>query len=129
MYQFVNKNLDKVKHFLVFLVCITLLLLLAIAYKNDNVASKKLKNVSFENSNFEQFKEYLLSKINSPFINEKYEVKSGDTIQKILKKFNVKNSEIQTVINKYKKYSNPNNLLKGDVIDLIVEKTTSGKNN
>jgi len=129
MYQFINKNLDKMKHFFVFLICITFLLLLAIAYKNDDVASKKLKNISLENSQFEQFKGFLLSKINSPFINKKYEVKSGDTIQKILKKFNVKNNDVQAVINKYKKYSNPNNLYKGNIIDIIVEKTKSGKNN
>jgi len=109
--------------------CITFTLLLTIAYKNDEIASNKPKKFSTTSSNFEEVKEFIIAKIKSPFVNINYEVKSGDTIQKILKKLNVKNNEIQTIINKYKKYSNPNNLLKGNKIDIIIEKTSSEKNN
>ena len=70
-----------------------------------------------------------MSKIKTPFVNISYEVQSGDTIQRILKKFNVQNNEIQIVINKYKKYSNPNKLFKGNKIDIIVEENVSKKNN
>jgi len=109
--------------------CITFTLLLTIAYKNDEIASNKPKKFSTTSSNFEEVKKFIIAKIKSPFVNINYEVKSGDTIQKILKKLNVKNNEIQTIINKYKKYSNPNNLLKGNKIDIIIEKTSSEKNN
>jgi len=129
MYNFINKNSDKVKYFSVVMFCITFTLLLTIAYKNDEIASNKPKKFSTTSSNFEEVKEFIIAKIKSPFVNINYEVKSGDTIQKILKKLNVKNNEIQTIINKYKKYSNPNNLLKGNKIDIIIEKTSSEKNN
>ena len=129
MYNFISKNSDKVKYFAVVMFCITFTLLLTIAYKNDEIASNKPKKFSTTSSNFEEVKEFIIAKIKSPFVNINYEVKSGDTIQKILKKLNVKNNEIQTIINKYKKYSNPNNLLKGNKIDIIIEKTSSEKNN
>ena len=58
-----------------------------------------------------------------------YEIKNGDTIQKILKKLKVQNNEIQTVINQYKKYGNPNQLLVGNIINIIIEKNlTTSKN-
>ena len=129
MYNFIGKNSDKVKYFAVVMFFITFTLLLTIAYKNDEIASNKAKKFSMPNSNFEEVKEFIIAKIKSPFVNINYEVKSGDTIQKILKKLNVKNNEIQTIINKYKKYSNPNNLQKGNKIDIIIEKTLSEKNN
>ena len=70
----------------------------------------------------------MLTLIKSPFININYEIKSGDSIQKILKKFKVHNNEIQAVINQYKKYSNPNQLLMSNKIDLIIEENLSEKN-
>ena len=39
------------------------------------------------------------------------------------------NYEIQTVINQYKKYSNPNNLLVGNRINIIVSKNVDKKDN
>ena len=71
------------------------------------------------------FKKFILDQIRSPFINLNYEIKKGDTIQKILKKYKVKNREIQTVINQYKKYGNPNQLLVGNKIDIIIEEDSS----
>ena len=58
-----------------------------------------------------------------------YEIKRGDTIRKILKKFKVQNNEIQNIINQYKKYGNPNQLLAGNEIDIIIEKSLSANKN
>ena len=129
MYQILSKNLDKIKYFMLFAFFIAFLLLLAVVYKNDEIAGKKGKNIAIEDSNIEAVKEFLLSKIKTPFVNINYEVKSGDTIQKILKKFSVQNNEIQTIINKYKKYSNPNKLSKGNKIDIVIEEILSKKGN
>ena len=129
MYQILTKSLPKVKYFILFTFFIFFFLLLTVVYKNDEIAVKKEKNIIFQDSTIDDVKEFLLSKIKTPFVNINYEVKSGDTIQKILRKFNVQNNEIQTIINKYKKYSNPNKLLKGNKIDIVIEKTLSKKAN
>ena len=129
MYQIIWKNRDKLKYFFFTIITITLLLLVTVAYKNDQIATNKQTNISLPDKDLKLIKEFFLKKINSPFINLDYEIKKGDSIQKILKKLKVKNTEIQTVINQYKKYSNPNQLLTGNRIEIIVEKNLSKNDN
>ena len=40
--------------------------------------------------NFSNLSNFLISKINSPYKEINYQIKSNDTVEKILKKFNVK---------------------------------------
>ena len=104
-------------------------LLAAVVFKNDKKIENEETNIYIKYENLASIKEFLLKKINSPFINVDYEIKRGDTIQKILKNFKIQNNEIQTVISKYKKYSNPKQLLTGNKIDIVVAKNLSGKDN
>ena len=128
MYQILKQNLEKTKYFVLFTFIIIFSLLLTVVFKNDAKIKNREINVSFQHKDLTSVKEFLLTLIKSPFININYEIKSGDSIQKILKKFKVKNNEIQTVINQYKKYSNPNQLLTGNKIDIIIEENLSKKN-
>ena len=129
MYQILKQNREKTKYFILFTFIITFSLLLTVVFKNDEEIKNKEINVSFQHEDLASIKEFLLTLIRSPFININYEIKSGDSIQKILKKLKVKNNEIQTVINQYKKYSNPNKLLTGNRINIIIEENLSEKKN
>ena len=122
MYLALKKNWDKVKHLILTGFAIIFLLLLAVVYKNDDKITKKSELIKSPNetTDLKIFKEFILNQINSPFLNLNYEIKKGDTIQKILKKYKVKNNDIQTTINQYKKYGNPNQLLVGNKIDDLV---------
>ena len=128
MNQILKQYREKAKYLLLFTFIITFALLLTVVFKNDEGLKNKEINVSFQHEDLSSVKEFLLSLINSPFTNIDYEIKSGDSIQKILKKFKVKNNDIQTVINQYKKYSNPNKLLKGNKINIVIEENLSEKN-
>ena len=131
MYQVLKKNWDKSKYLILSGIFITLVLLLTVVNKSDERIIKKSKSIeiSYESPDLKTFKKFLLNQINSPFTNLNYEIKNGDTIQKILKKLKVQNNEIQTVINQYKKYGNPNQLLVGNIINIIIEKNlTTNKN-
>ena len=131
MYQVLKKNWDKSKYLVLSGLIITSLLLLTVVYKSDEKIKKKSENIdsSYEISDLKTFKKFLLTQIRSPFTNLNYEIKKGDSIQKILKKLKVQNSDIQNVIDQYKKYSNPNKLSAGDKIDIIIEENLSaGKN-
>ena len=128
MYEILKQSLEKTKYFVLFTFIIIFSLLLTVVFKNDAKIKNREINVSFQHKDLTSVKEFLLTLIKSPFININYEIKSGDSIQKILKKFKVKNNEIQTVINQYKKYSNPNQLLTGNKIDIIIEENLSKKN-
>ena len=131
MYQVLKKNWDKSKYLILSGIFITSILLLTVVYKSDEKIIKKSATVaiSYENPDLKTFKEFLLNQIKSPFTNLNYEIKKGDTIQKILKKLKVQNKDIQNVIDQYKKYGNPNKLLVGNKIDIIVEKSLSTNKN
>ena len=129
MYQFIKRNQEKTKYFILFTLFTICLFLLLVVFKNDERIVNNKKNISFQHSDLISIKKFLLTKIKSPFINVDYEIKKGDSIQKILKKFKIQNNEIQTVINQYKKYSNPNQLLTGNKIDIVIEKNLSKKGN
>ena len=105
------------------------LLLVTVAYKNDVKVQKTPADVSLEIKELEAIKKFLISKINSPFFNIEYEIKSGDSIQKILKKYKITDRQIYNVITEYKKYSNPNKLLSGNKIDITFEKSLSSEKN
>ena len=131
MYHIFRKNWDKTKYLVISGLIILSLLLITLSYKSDEKIVKKSEKVEYttDNSDFITFKEFLLNQIKSPFFNQIYTIKKGDTIQKILKKYKVKNSDIQTVINQYKKYGNSNQLLAGTIIDIIIEKNPSKNEN
>ena len=131
MYQDIKKNWGKAKLLILFATTITLLLLLTVVYKSDQKITKKSELIKDfnEESDLKKFKKFLLNQIKSPFINLNYEINKGDTIQKILRKYKVQNSEIQRVINQYKKFGKPNQLLVGQKIDIIIKKEAATKKN
>ena len=131
MYNIFKKNWDKSKHLILSGFAITFLLLVTVVYTTDQKITKKSEISKSTNAANELkiFKEFLLNQIKSPFINLSYEIKKGDTIGKILKKYKVQNSDIQTVINEYKKYGKPNQLLIGNRIDIIIKKSPSANKN
>ena len=123
------KNKGITANFALLTFIITLLLLLTVVFKNNEEIVSKEKNISLQHPDLRSIKEFLLTKIKSPFININYEIKSGDSIQKILKKLKIQNNEIQTIIGQYKKYGNPNQLLSGNKIDIIIEENLSRQDN
>ena len=130
MHEIFNKYREKIVPFLFFALSTTIVLMLAFTFKNEEkIITKKIDFSTINNKEMELIKEFIFHKIKSPFENINYEIKKGDTIQKILKKLKIQNNEISTIINKYKKYGNPNQLLAGSKIDIIVEKKLSQESN
>ena len=131
MYEIIKKNLEKKRYILTFAVILMVFFLISVAYKNDRsieevTSSKKL---TLNTEDLTRIKEFFFKQIKSPFINVNYEIKNGDTIGKILKKYNVESGQIQKVIDQYKKYSKPNQLMVGNKINLVVEKNLSNQKN
>ena len=131
MYNILKRNWDKTKYILLSGFIIIFLLLLTVVYKSDEKITKISENNKnlYDVSDLKAFKQFILDQIKSPFTNIDYEIKKGDTIQKILQQYKIQNNEIQTVINQYKKYGNPNRLLVGNKIDIIVEKILPANKN
>ena len=131
MYNILKRNWDKTKYILLSGFIIIFLLLLTVVYKSDEKITKISENNKnlYDVSDLKAFKQFILDQIKSPFTNIDYEIKKGDTIQKILQQYKIQNNDIQTVINQYKKYGNPNRLLVGNKIDIIVENTLPANKN
>ncbi len=129
MQNLIRNNWERNKYFLLTATILVVLVLFAISYKNDEIIQSRTSKISYQEPELSLIKKFFLSKINSPFIVEDYEIKSGDSIQKILKNYKIKNKEIQNIIEQYKKYGNPNKLLMGNKISVIVEKQLPEKNN
>ena len=131
MYQIILKNLEKRK--LIFVFSFILLSLLIFAVLNKNTSS--IKNLGNNKTSFLReeklniIRDFLFKQIKSPFKNIKHEIKKGDSIGKILRNYNVENSQIQEVIDQYKVYGKANQLLVGNVIDLTIEKNISSERN
>jgi murein DD-endopeptidase MepM/ murein hydrolase activator NlpD len=130
MYEIIKKNLDKKNFITLFGILVTLIILITVAYKSDAPEIKKTniaKTINV-NSDITNFKKFLLNQIKSPYLNINYEISTGDTIQKILKKYKVKNREIQIVINEYKKFGKSSQLSVGKKISIIIQKNTKESN-
>ena len=70
---------------------------------------------------------FLISKINSPYKEVNYKIKSNDTVEKILKKFNVVNEDIKKISIELKK-KNLTNIYTDRKLYLIIKKLENGKN-
>ncbi len=130
MYKYIKDNTEKAWFSIIFIILLTSFLLVTVVFKNDDkVEIASQIDPLIQNKELISIKKFFLSKINSPFLNVNYEIKKGDSIQKILQKFEVPNNQIQRVISQYKKYSNPNTLLTGNKIEIIIEKSLNDKPN
>ena len=127
MFQMLGKNKEKTVYSVLFTLILTWVILVTIFFKNDKEIVSQKTNTSQPDEDITLIKEFFLQKIKSPFINIDYEIKSGDSIQKILKKLKIQNKEIQSIITQYKKYGNANQLLAGNKINIIIEENLSNK--
>ena len=131
MIEIFLKSWDRWKYLIISSILVTSALLLAVANKSDQKVTGKSETaeITSNNKDIESFKNFLLKQIKSPFTNLNYEIKKGDSVQKILNNFKVRNPDIQGVITQYKKYANPNKLMAGTKIEIVFEKKANKSKN
>ncbi len=87
--------------------------------KNASNASN-LKEVSKTNE-FSNLTDFIVSKINSPYKEIDYVIENNDTVERILKKFKVKNDDIKNISTKLKQ-KKLTNIYSGRKLSLIIKK-------
>ena len=96
-----------------------------ISYKNksnkDNLEQVRNSREFFNITN------YFISKINSPYGEVSYLIKNNDSIEKILKKFNIKDSDIKKISIKLKE-KKLSNIYSGRKLSLIYKKLKDNSN-
>ena len=73
-----------------------------------------------ESNEFSNLTNFLLSKINSPYEEKNYIIKNNDTVEKILKKFNIRTSDIKNITVKLKREKLAN-IYSGRKLSLIIK--------
>jgi len=95
-----------------------------IVQKNKMENEKSLK-VLTESKEFSSFTKFFLSKLNSPYEEEKYLIKNNDSIEKILKGFDIQNTDIKIISTKLKQ-KKLSNIYSGRQLSLVLKKLNDG---
>ena len=99
----------------------------------SNLINKKneKENLNFkaivESQEFSNFSEYFVSKINSPYKEVKYLIQNNDSIEKILKKFNINTNDIKIITNNLKQ-KKLTNIYAGRKLTLVLKKLKDESN-
>ncbi len=94
--------------------------------KNNNENLSNFKEMTKTNE-FSIFTNFLISKINSPYEEINYVIKNNDTVEKILKKFKIRNNDIKSISVKLKQKKLAN-IYSGRKLTLILKKLEDGSN-
>jgi len=88
--------------------------------KKNSENNKNFKEIT-NNKEFSNFTTFLISKINSPYEEISYVIQNNDTVEKILKKFKVRNKDIKNISLKLKQKKLAN-IYSGRKLSLILKK-------
>tara|TARA_B100001059_G_scaffold233465_1_gene273584 strand:+ start:125 stop:1471 length:1347 start_codon:yes stop_codon:yes gene_type:complete len=92
-----------------------------------NVENKNNFTEVTESSGFSNLTNYFISKINSPYEEVSYVIKNNDTIEKILKNYDIKNNDIKKISKKLKE-KKLSNIYSGRKLYLIYKKLEDNSN-
>ncbi len=117
------------KYFLYFFSIIIIFLTLIVTsnlINQKNIESEENFNSLLNTKEFGNLSNFFISKINSPYQEINYIIKNNDSVERILKKFQIKTKEIQ-IITKNLKSKKLTNIYAGRELTLIIKKTENEK--
>ena len=110
------------------LVIFTVVFILGLNFSNKkNVENKKNLEVVTKSAEFSNFTDFLISKINSPYREIKYQIKNNDSIEKIMRKFDIKSEDIKNISLKLKQ-KRLSSIYSGRELSMISKKLEDGSN-
>ena len=123
------KFFDTNQFFLIFSSIFLLIIFLFITnlINEKNLEDKTNLKYVTETNEFEKFSDYLLSNITSPYKEIKYTIKNNDSVEKILKKFKIRSTDINEVSIQLKKRK-LSNIYSGRELKLIIKKNDDESN-
>ena len=93
-------------------------------YKKNKENTANLKEITRTNE-FSNLANFFISKLNSPYEEIEYIIKNNDTVEKILKKYNVRNEDIQNISLKLKE-KKLTNIYSGRKLSIVLKKLEDG---
>ena len=129
----INLKVLQIRKFNPIIIISFLIVFSIIFFISSNLINKKnqqnvenIKEIT-KNNDFFIFKDFLISKINSPYQEINYIIKNNDTVEKILKKFKIRDKDIQNIALQLKK-KKLSNIYSGRKLSLILKKLENGNN-
>ena len=92
-----------------------------------NIVNKNNFSEVTKSNEFSNLTTFLISKINSPYKEIKYTIKNNDSIERILKKYDIDNNDIKNISFKLKQ-KKLSNIYSGRELSLILKKLSDGRN-
>ena len=129
----INSKVLRIRKFNPLIIISFLVVFSIIFFISSNLINEKkqrnLENIKeiTKNNEFFIFKDFLISKINSPYQEINYIIKNNDTVEKILKKFKIREKDIQNIALQLKK-KKLSNIYSGRKLSLILKKLENGNN-
>tara|TARA_A100001035_G_C27772652_1_gene497214 strand:+ start:170 stop:1516 length:1347 start_codon:yes stop_codon:yes gene_type:complete len=124
----INEKVINLKPIIIFISVIFFSILLFIitnSLKETNIEKEENLSSITSSKEFSNLTNYLITKIKSPYEEVNYQIQNNDSIEKILKKFNIKNEDIKIISNKLKQ-KNLSNIYSGRKLSLIFKKLDDG---
>jgi murein DD-endopeptidase MepM/ murein hydrolase activator NlpD len=124
----IKKNLNFI-YYLTFLI-IFFIVYTAVSNKINNSNKLVAQNINktVNSDEFYLLKNFLISNLRSPYKEYKYIIENNDSIEKILNKFNIKNSEVSFITKKLKERK-LTNIYAGRELTIIVKNELKSKKN
>ena len=92
-----------------------------------NIENRNNLKIIKNSKEFNSFTNLFINKIQSPYKEIKYTIQNNDTIEKILKKFDVKSNEINTISTKLKR-KKLSNIYSGRELSLVIKRSANSAN-
>jgi murein DD-endopeptidase MepM/ murein hydrolase activator NlpD len=125
--------LDKFKNYFFYLFSVVFLFFFYTYFSDQVTLNKEINRTTFEevtsSKEFKDLRNFFTSKVKSPYIHQKYIIQNNDSIESILRKYEVKNNEIKFVVSKLKERK-LSNIYTGRELSIVIkqnenlEKTT-----
>ncbi len=129
--SFINTKILRIEKLNPLILVSFLLIFSIVFFVTSNLINKKavensanLKEIANSNE-FSNLTRFLLSKISSPYTEINYEIKSNDTVEKILRNFNIKENDIKDISAKLKQKKLAQ-IYSGRKLNLITKKLENG---
>ena len=125
-------RISSFKKYLLLLISVFLFLLFYILFSNQisQIISPQMDNIDdlAKLKRFETLKKYFIERYQSPYTKRKYTIQNNDSIEKILNNYDVKYSEIKSIVNDLKK-KKLSNIYSGRELEIVIKKNDNEKNN
>ena len=95
--------------------------------KHNNELKTENFNSVIQSNEFLNLRDYFITKMNSPYKEIKYLIKNNDSMEKILKKLNIRSVDINEISNKLKE-KKLTNIYAGRELSLVLKRLDNGSN-